>query len=535
MLRCFATFFAVLTLGLGIGPGCKTKVNSNERVIHLVETGPESLDPNLIGESAGGNIGMQMFEPLVTIPVGNGEPVPGGAVRWDIDDTKTIYTFYLRKEAKWSDGTPVTAADYLFSWERALNPKTQSRNAQHYWVIKGAQAYNNGDITDFSSVGVKALDPYTIQVNLVGPAPYFLELFTYVIFSPVPRHVVKKYGNQWTRPENIQVNGPFKLTSWRRRDKIVLEKNPLYWGAKDVWLKKIVNHHSESGVSALQWYEGGKVDRAYPVPTDRAVQFLRSGRKDMHIDPYMCIYYYVLNTSKPPFDDPRVRRAFNMALDKGRLTRHILGTGQMPATHVVPPMFDELRNYPELRGDPFDPSQARKLMHEAGYGPGGKAFPKVTLIYNTYETHTLIAEFFQRSIKHATGVQIEIQNMEWKTLLPKMRGGEYHIARSGWCADFPDPQDFVQVFHSDGANNYPQYKNPKFDEIINELRVTADQTKRNALSRKAEAMLNRDVPLLPIYFYTRVYMLNPKVKGFEPQQQDHHLMKYVYFGEKAGK
>ncbi|HIN85563.1 MAG TPA: peptide ABC transporter substrate-binding protein [Myxococcales bacterium] len=507
----------------------------DERIFSFAEAGPESLDPNLIAEGAGNRIGSQMFEPLVLFDAQGGAVQPGQAERWEVNKDGTVYTFYLRK-SHWSDGVPIHAADYVYSWERAINPKTNSRGAEHFWVIKGARAYNKGDSRDFKSVGVRALDEQRLQVELAGPSPYFMDLMTYVIFSPVPHHVIKKHGIKWTQPANIVVNGPFRMSEWKLRDHITLTKNPRYWDADKVWLNGIQIYDTESEKTAFDWYVRGKVMWTPGlVPAGKVSELRRSGRSDYHIDPILCVYYYVINMKKPPLDDIRVRRAFNLAIDKGRIVRQLLGQGQKPATHLIPPLFGRTHGYKEARGDNFDPEHGRKLLAEAGYGPKGKPFPKITLVYNTYEGHRLLAEFVQRSLQTHLGVEIAINNMEWRSLLPKLTTGDFQVGRSGWCADFPDPQDFLQVFYTGGHHNYSNYENPAFDRIIDKLRHTRSTTDRNRLSFEAEAILNRDMPVLPLYFYVRGYMLSDFVRGIgdPPQVQGRYLLKRVRFESKA--
>lgn len=507
----------------------------SERIFTYVDVDPESIDPNLVAEGAGTQIASQLFEPLVVLNPNNGPPLPGQATHWDVRQGGRLYTFHLRKNLRWSDGKKLTSADFVYSWERALNPKTKSRNAEQYWVIDGAKAYNKGDNNDFSTVGVKAVDEHTITISLQSPVPYFLDLMTYVIFSPVPRHVVEKHGNRWTRPENIVVNGAFTVTEMKHRDRIVMTKNSAYWDASDVWLKQVVVYMSESEKSAFDWYERGKVMWTPGiVPPEKVKELKKSNRPDYRIDPILCTYYYAINAEKPPLNKADVRRAINMAIDKGRIARQVLGQGQQPALHLVPPLFSKLREYRSPLGLSFDPARARQLLASAGYGPGGKPFPTITIVYNTLEGHRLIAEFVQRSLQNHLSIKVNIVNMEWRSLLPKLQKGDFEIGRSGWCADFPDPQDFLQVFHSDSENNYSQYKNPAYDQIIDKLRMTSDQKMRNQLAYQAESVINAEVPILPLYFYTRGQMLRTYVHGMKPQIQGRYLFKRVHFKSPGG-
>jgi len=508
----------------------------NHKTFASVEFAVEFLDPNLIAESSGTRIGKQLFEQLVTIEPGNPKPIGAQATSWKVSDDGKTYNFELRKEARWSDGKKLTSADWMYSFERALNPKTGSRNAQQMWIIKGARAYNKGDSTDFSTVAVTAPSEYQLQFELMAPAPYFIHMLTYIAFSPVPKHVIDAHGKKWTRAENMVSNGAFKMKLWKVGERVEVVKNPEYWDKDTVWLDGITWYMTNSDHAAHDWYEQGKVHwTPGVVPLDKVKAMLRSGRPDFHIDPILCTYYYVINVEKPPMDDVRVRHAFNMALDKGKLVRQVMQGGQKAASHLVPPHFEASTGYGKVRGDAFNPEKARALLKEAGYGEGGKPFPEVTVIYNTSEGHKRIAEFFQRSIKTNLGIEVQINNMEWKTLLASAHSGEFQIARTSWCADFPDPENFVNVFDSQGENNYSNYKNEEFDATLRALRSTGDNAERNKLTAKAEGLLNTDVPLIPFYFYTRAYMKKEWVRGLLPEINDRHNFKYLWFGPPGAK
>jgi oligopeptide transport system substrate-binding protein len=535
MNRLLCTTHLVALL-MGLHGACASRLDPTrvprDRVFSMAEIGVEYLDPNLIAETAGSSIALQLFEPVVTVPNGDGAPVAGQAERWQIGPDGRTYTFFLRRKAKWSDGKRITAQDHIYSWRRLLHPETRSRMAQLLWFVRGAKEFNLGRNRDFNSVGVRALDDYRIQIDLGAPAPFFLDILTKVNLAPVPRHTIERLGEQWTREGKMVSNGPFRLAEWKLRERIVLEKNPHYWNASEVWLEKIIIYLVENETLAHQWYEQGKV--LYTpnlVPVETVPSLLRTGRKDFHVDPYLCVYYFSFNTRRPPFDQPAVRQAFNMALDKGRLTRQVLGQGQEPATHLIPPHFKKLRGYPEIRGDGFDPARARALLRQAGYGPDGKPFPDVVLIYNTFEGHRLVAEFFQNSIQRNLGIAVRLENLEWKSLLKRAHTHDFNLIRGGWCADYPDPQDFLNVFDSQGENNYAGYQNKAFDALLAQLTSAGTQARRNELAKEAERLLNRDVPVLPIYFYTRPYMLRQYVRGFQPRVDGAHSMKHVRYRE----
>lgn len=504
------------------------------RELFIPESTPAHLDPAKVHETSGSTIAAELFEGLLVPGVGDPEPKPGLAARHEVSADGLTWTFHLRPGLQWSDGAPLTAGDFVASWRRVLDPATASQGAQLLWVIDGARAYNDGSAPDAAKLGLHAPDDRTLVVRLAHPAPYFGHLVAEVPYAPTPPHVIDRHGDRWIRPEHAVSSGPFLLAEQRVRNRIVLEPNPRYHGADAVWLRRVTFLHYESETLAWQWYETGKVQVASQIPNELLDGLLGAGRDDLVIDPgYLCTYYYVMNASRPPFDDARVRRAFNRAIDKERLVRHVLGPGRRVATSVVHPGFAAL-GYPPTPGDGFDPEAARRLLAEAGF-PGGAGFPEVTLQYNTFEGHRLIAEFVQRSVKEHLGVDLQIANMEWKSLLARLHGHDFQIARSSWCADYPDPLTFLDVFIPSSESNYGNYDAPEYTALVERIRAEPDPSRRRALIAAAEAVLNRDQPFLPIYFYARIYAVKPWVTGYRPHLMDRHPLRAVRFvGAAAG-
>jgi len=499
-----------------------------DNVFVWVEGNAEYLDPNLVSETAGTLIASQMFEGLYVNAPGNTSVRPSMASSHEVSEDGLVYTIMLRQGLQWSDGHGLTAHDFAYSWLRALNPATGSKNAQQLWCIVGAEAYNAGRSTRPESVGVRVIDEHTLEVTLDSPTPYFTELLAYIAFAPVPRHAVERFGASWTRPENIVVNGPYRMTSLVPRDRLVLKKNPRFWAADTVKIPESVVLFSDSEEHNLRLYKSGRAHWVRPIAEDKVIDMITSGRSDLHIDQQMCTYYYVMQLNAPPMNDIRVRRAVNMAIDKERLTRHILASRQVPADHLVSPMFESTLGYVSPPGDSFDPEAAQALLADAGY-PGGAGLPPIKLIYNTFEVHRRIAEFVQRSLKENLGVEVEVNNMEWKSLLKVVHGGNFEIARTSWCADYADPMTFLTVFHSAGEANYPGYDNPHYDALLAKIGKTTETRERNVLMCVAEQIINRDLPIIPFYFYTRSYLLKPYVQGFEAQYRDQHLIRYMSF------
>ena len=498
----------------------------------MPESGPEHIDPALVSETAGENVAVQMFEGLMMPGLGSTTPRPGQAESYAVSEDGLTYTFTLREGLTWSDGTPIQARDFVYSWERVLNPKTASRAAQILWFIVGAKAYNEGKLQSFEQVGVKATGERTLVVRLVNPTPFFPSLVSEINYAPTPKHVIDPFGERWTRPEHIVVNGPYRMSEHKLRERIVLMKNLHYREAGAVKIPKVVFYHFESETAAFQWYETGKVQVTTQVPDALIPGLLADERRDLVIDPYyLCTYYLVFDLKRVPFRDVRVRRAFNQAIDKERLTAHILKGGRRPATNVVHWSL-EREGFRTARGDPFDPESARALLAEAGY-PEGVGFPEVTLTYNTYEVHRVIAEYVQRNLKENLSVEIQVQNMEWRSLLKKLNTHDFQIARASWCADYPDPLSFLDVFVPGGENNYPGYKSRAYSAALEKLRREADSERRKDLIVRAESILNRDVPVLPLFFYARVYLLRSYVRGFFPHVMGHHLIRDVSYAPAA--
>jgi len=477
----------------------------------------------LAHETSGGKVASQLFEGLLLPGVGTLKTRPGQAKRFEVSEDGLTYTFHLREGLTWSDGTKMSAEDYVGSWKRALDPKTASQSAYKLLILKGAEDFHAGKTQDFSTVGVKATSPNTLVVRLEHAAPYFPALLSEPTFSPTPLHIIEKHKDRWTRPSNIVSNGAYILDSYRERDRMILVKNPRYWDTKSVSIKKIIMYQTEEETAVMEWYKTGKIQIANPIPNDQIPTLLKEGRSDLKIDPLLCTYYFTLNTTKPPFNNPLVRRALNYAIDKERLVAHLLGAGRIPATHLVHEAFAN-EGFPIVDGPDFNPDKARSLMKKAGYGPDNP-FPKVVLLYNTLESHRAIAQYVQRNLKETLGIEIIPQNLEWKSLLAQTHKQEFTMARTSWCVDYPDPLAFLEVFLPGSDANYGKYSSDAFSKLVKTIRFETDTTRRNKLLRQAEEILNEEAPVIPMYFYTKVYLLHPRVRGFLPHIMERQLFR----------
>ncbi|MFH1730813.1 MAG: peptide ABC transporter substrate-binding protein [Planctomycetota bacterium] len=482
---------------------------------------PETLDPALMTGVPEHNLAMSLFEGLVTYHPKTLLPAPGVAGSWKISKDKRTYTFRLRESA-WSNGDPVTSKDFVYAWRRTLEPATAAEYAYQLWYIKNARAYTNGKLKDFSKVGVRAPDAQTLEVTLEHPTAFFLGLLAFETFMPVHRGCVEKHGERWTRPENIVSNGPFVLDKWLPQDRIVMRKNPRYWDAKSVQLDGVVAYAIADQNTALLRYRAGELHWIDSLPVPLVPKLMK--RPDYHKAPYLGTYFYRFNCTRKPFNDARVRKAFNLALDKKTLCKFVLHGQYEPATVFVPPMIPP---YKSPDGLAYDPRRAAELLAEAGY-PGGRGFPRVTLLYNTSQQHEQIAVVAQNMWKKALGVEVNLINQEWKVYLSTMNKIDYDIARSAWIGDYMDPNTFLDMFVTGGGNNRTGWSNERYDKLIESAAGEPDTAKRLELFREAEDILiNRELPIMPVYFYSNLSLRRASVRGFHPNPRNLHPCKYI--------
>ena len=490
------------------------------------------IDPQLGTGTAEQAVISGLFEGLVAEDPRDLHPVPGVAGRWDISPDGLTYTFFLRPEARWSNGKPVTADDFVQSWKRILSPSLAADNANLFYVIDGAEAFNRGATTDFSRVGAVALGERTLRVALEHPAPNFLSLLTHWSFCPVPVGVIAsegpldRRGNPWTSPGHLVGNGPFVLESWAQNKVIVLAKSPTYWDAAHVMLNGIRLYPIDSLEAEERGFRAGQLHLTDALPVGR-IDAYRSGGPDLRallrIDPYLGTYFYRINTGRPGLNNPLIRRALALAVDRRAIVERILRGGQKPAEAFTPPGVDGYDPPPGLATD-FD--EARRLLVSAGY-PGGKGLPAFELLFNDSENHRMIAEAVQEMWRRELGVEVRLVNEDLKSALTARRLGQYQIMRSAWIADYEDPASFLDVWRSDSGNNYTGWSNPEYDALLFAAARTPDAASRQKRLRQAESLLLQAVPIIPIYYYTHVFLKQPSVQGWYPTLLDHHPYKYV--------
>ncbi len=491
---------------------------------------PVSLDPHKITGTWEDRIDGDMFIGLTQSDIA-GNVIPGMAQTWETSPDGLTWTFHLR-DAKWSDGAPVTADDFVFSLRRIMTPETAAEYASLLYFIKGAQPVNEGKAAP-DTLGVRAIDAHTLEIRLEHPAPYLLELAKHQTMYPVPRHVVEKYGMKWTEPANIVVNGPYKVVSWKLGDKIVAEKNPLFWDASQLCIDRVTYYASQDPVAAERQVKRGELDMQSSITANRVAFLRRPGNMPefIHLNTYLGVTYLFFNGSSPQFRDKRVRQALSMAIDRDFLTKGIMmGSGGETAYTFVPP---GVANYspaakPEWASWPLERRQqeARRLLAEAGYGPDHPL---------TFEVkhRGLEASAFMATVQsdwRQVGVKAKLIGSESQVAYQAYRTRDFDMGDGGWIADYNDAVSFLALMQSQtGSMNYGDYKNPRYDELLAKADNEPDAVKRAEFLRQAEAMVLDDTPVIPIYFLINSNLVSPRVTGFVDNITDQHRTRYMCF------
>jgi oligopeptide transport system substrate-binding protein len=506
-------------LVLALAPAAGAALEQVFRITNTAE--PESLDPGIVTGVPEHRILSNLFEGLTTADPKDLSPRPGMAASWTVSRDGLVYTFTLR-DARWTDGKPVTAQDFVYAWERILNPKTGAKYAQQLYYLKNGEEYNKGRLTDFGLVGVKALDAKSLRVTLRCPTAYFLDLTSFYTLYPVPRWAIEAHGKDWVKPGKIVSNGPFRLVSWVPQKDLVLEKNPQHWDAANVKLQKVVFLPTDDINTAYKQFLAGDSDWLPTLPAAQ-IESARS-RPEHYVSPYLGTYYFRFNTTKAPVSDLRVRKALSLAVDRESLTRFVTKSGEIPHAGFVPA---GLRGYAAVTGAGFDPTTAKKLLADAGY-PDGKGFPRLELLYNTSDLHRVITQAVQQMWKEHLGIQVELVNLEWKVYLARQGSLDYQIARAGWIGDYVDPNTFLDLWVTGGGNNQTGWSSKRYDDLIGQAacKLTKPQDRMRTL-QEAERLLLEELPILPLFTYVNKGMLSRRVKGWYPNLLDQHPLKHI--------
>jgi oligopeptide transport system substrate-binding protein len=526
MMGCFlAASFCLLAAGC-----VRREPPADVTIINNAE--PESLDPAIISGIPEFRIAIGLFEGLTRLDPETARPIPGLAQSWEISPDGCIYTFHLRTNLVWSTGGPITADDVVYSWLRAASPATASDYAEEFFYLKNGEAFVTGRIKDPALVGIRAMDKRSVRVELNHPTAFFLDLCALPVMSVVPRQTIAKFGDRWLMARPLPSCGPFELAYWRPNDKVRLKKNPLYWDAANTQSQIIDILPVGSPDTALNLYERGQADLVLDrmlVPGELLDVLLK--RPDFHSFDYLGTYFIRFNVTKKPFDDPRVRRALALAIDKERIVKKITRAGEKPAATLVPP---GTANYTPPPGPGYDPALARKLLAEAGY-PEGRGFPRFEYMFNAAagggdKVHEAIAIELQQMWRDNLGIQMDLRQVEWKVLLSSYSHLDYEMARSSWIGDYADANTFLDCFISDNGNNRTGWKNAQYDALINAANAQPDMKKRGQIFQQAETLLVRDeMPIIPIFYYIGLnYFDTNKIQGFYQNILDDHPLQTIH-------
>lgn len=515
------------------------EVNSDPKEIRFtLGSEPSSLDPALMTDAQSSIVASGLYDGLTRLNSA-GEPQPSIAKTWEVSDDGKTYTFKLRDDAKWSNGDPVTAHDFEYSWKRALAKETAADYAYMLYYLVNGEKYNGGEITDASQVGVKALDDYTLEAKLNTATPYFISLVAHYTYWPVHKGTVDGKPEWAAEASTMVTNGPFLLAEWAHGDKLVLTKNPNYYDAAKVGFDKATISLVEEESTVYSLFETDKIDwigaQAGSVPSDLVPGLVKEGKAE--IKTIASVYYYLFNTKQKPFDNVKVRKAFSMAIDRQSIIDNVTKANQTPAYGLVPPSIAGMDGksyremYPDTGFSTENVEEAKKLLAEGLKESELDKFPDSTLLYNTSEGHKAIAEAIVDMWRKNLGVEMKLANEEFATFLETRKAGQYNVARSGWGADFNHAINFTyDLIHPKSGNNDGKYDNQEVGKLLDESFAAPDEKTRLELVAKAEKIaLSDDMAVLPIYYYTTVTMQKP---GFEDVVSDYAGHLQWAFGKK---
>jgi len=526
------------TAGLLLFAGCgkrESQVAEGDRtqtllVGNLIE--PPDLDPQLVDDDRTQQLIMSIAEGLAQYDVKTCLPVPAVAESWEHNPDCTQWTFRLRPDARWSDGRPLTARDFVYAYRRLLSPGLAAEYAYMLFNLKNGQAFYTGKIRDFGQVGVHASGDQTLVMDLDHPVPYLDKLVCHPAWYPVPQAAIEKFGKiddrgtRWTRPGNFVGNGPFDLVEWKAHQIIRVVKSPTYWNRDHIRLNEVDFLPIEDNATEEAMFRRGQLHVTATMPQDKIPVYKNDPKLRRYLDQttMLCTYFYAYNVTKPPLDNPQVRRALSEAIDRKEIVERVALGGQPPAGHLTPP---NTAGFTATANIPSDPELARQELAKAGF-PGGKGFPRFELLYNTSEGHRQIAEAIQQMWKRELGVEVTLRNVEGKVWSESMREGNFQIARYSWVGDYVDPSTFLDLMLSDDGNNYGHWKNAEYDRLVSAGDREPDQVRRFADYQRAEEILVDQSPLIPIYFYTRNNLRVPELKGWYGNLLDEHAFTDVY-------
>ncbi len=494
---------------------------------------PNDLDPQIADSQQTFNIIMALMEGLAQYHPETCEAVPATAERWEISTDQLTWTFHLRRDARWSNGDPVTAKDFAWAYRRMLNPALGAEYASMLFVLRHAEDYYNGKVKDFSQVGVEARDDHTLVLTLAQPVAYLDKLVCHAAWYPLHPPTVTRFGGEatrgsaWTKPGNYVGNGPFLLDEWIPNKLIRVRRSPTYWDHATVWLNDVVFYPIDSTDAEERMFRAGQLHVTSSIPIEKIAVY----KNDPALAPLLrqetnlATYVYRFNTTRPPFNDVRIRQALTFAIDRQRIVERVAKGGQTPAQSLTPP---NTAGFTAQSRVPHDPERARQLLAEAGF-PGGRGFPAFEILFNTNEGHRQIAEAIQQMWRTELGVDARLFNQEAKVYSDTMRRLDYAVARFAWVGDYLDPSTFIDIMTGDSGNNQTGWKNAEYDRLVEAARSESSTAKRYAMFQRCEAILAEELPVAPIYYYVRNNLRRPGIKGWYGNLLDLHPLKGVSF------
>lgn len=479
---------------------------------------PGDLDPHLASILTDQIIINALFEGLTALDEQTTQPGPAAAESWSVSDDGLTWTFHLRENLRWSNGEPLVASDFITAWQRALSPTFAADNAWYLFPLKNAEAYNAGQITDPAAVGLRAPDDRTLVLTLERPVPYLPALVSLPAWFPLnPRNLeqhdaLTQRGRPWTRPGNLVSNGAYQLAVWEPNARIVLDQNPHHRDAATAGLRHIVFFPIEKPDDEERSYRAGQLHVTFNLPVTKLAAWRERAPAQLRVDSLLQSNFIRFNTTRAPLDDPRVRRALSLALDRELLAKSVLQSSRMPAAALTPP---HTGGYTAPDAVHADPAAARALLAAAGY-PGGAGFPAIDLLVRNDDLMPRLAEAIQAMWKTELGLTTTISQAEQKIWIQNQQTLNYTVCLSAWTADFPDPISFLELFLGDSAYNWTGWNDPAYRGLLDQAAATSDAAARYQLLRQAETLLLDAAPVAPLYYGAQTYLLHPAVKGWAP-------------------
>jgi oligopeptide transport system substrate-binding protein len=490
----------------------------------------QTIDPHVLSDTGAYEVAGALFEGLIRHNPETLEPEPGVAESWEVSDDGLTLTFQLNPRAKWSNGDPVTAEDFVWSWRRSLHPAMGNILAEYMYPIRNAEPYSKGLIDDPDELGVHALDRHTLQVQLENPTPHIFLLLDTPYAAPVHRATIEAHGKstdrytRWTRPQNIVNNGPFNLTEWKIYRYLRVERSDTYWDADNVGLKAIMFKPIDSDTVEEKMFRAGQLHVTFRLPVNKIPGYKVLAGSPYVEAPLLGSYYYLFNIDKTPVHDINLRKALAMAIDRDQLVNKVLLGTERASASIVPM---GIPGYATQHHATFDPERARELLAAAGF-PDGAGWPGLELVYNTNENHRRIAVAVQQMWKEHLNIEVELTNQEWKVYLDTVDNKQFRLARMGWIGSFLDPGTFLNRFTTHGTSNRTGYSDPRYDEIIEQLAPAAlTRDRRFELMAEAESLFMQQYAIIPLYSYNGKHLVQPSVQGYHPNILEYRNFKQV--------